>query len=122
MPYFRSRNHGKLAMAIAAAVTATIPILAFSTASTARVASGSVVAQMDKPTGQGTLNSIDAANRKVNITHGPVAALKWPGMTMDFIVTPEVDIKALKPGSKIFFTLRRGVGGMYVIDAVKLTQ
>ena len=81
-----------------------------------------VIAQAEKPTGQGTLNAIDAPGRKLNITHGPIAALNWPGMTMDFGVAPGVDLKALKAGSKISFTLTRGADGMYVIDEVKSAQ
>lgn len=84
----------------------------------ARAADAVVVAQSEKPTSQGTINAIDAAGHKLNITHGPVAALKWPGMTMDFGVAPGVDLGALKTGSKITFTLARGAGGS-VIDSIK---
>lgn len=81
-----------------------------------------LIAQAEKPTGQGTLNAIDAATRKLNITHGPIAALNWPGMTMDFGVAPGVDLGALKAGSKIKFTLTRGGDGMFVIDEIKSTN
>lgn len=84
----------------------------------ARAAEKIVVAQAEKPTGEGTVNSIDAASKKLNMTHGPVAALKWPGMTMDFNVAPGVDLSALKSGEKVVFTLSRGAGG-YVIDSIK---
>ncbi len=80
------------------------------------------VARAEKPSGQGTLNAIDAAKRQLNITHGPIAALDWPGMTMDFGVAPGVDLTALKAGSKISFTLSRDADGMYVIDAVEPTR
>lgn len=78
-----------------------------------------VVAQAEKPSAQGTLNSIDVNKRKLNITHGPIAALNWPGMTMDFGLAPGGDASALKPGAKIIFTLSRGADGVYVIDAIK---
>lgn len=81
--------------------------------------SPAAVAQTEKPSGQGALNAIDAANRKLNITHGPITVLKWPGMTMDFGVAPSVDLAALKPGEKIVFTLTRGDDGMYLVDDVK---
>ena len=81
-----------------------------------------VVAQADKPSGEGKVNSIDATGRKINMTHGPVAALKWPGMTMDFVVAPGVDLTVLKPGAKILFTLKPGADGMYMIDAIKPAQ
>jgi Cu/Ag efflux protein CusF len=80
------------------------------------------VAQTEKPTGQGTVNAIDAGQRKLNIMHGPVAALNWPGMTMDFTVAPGADISALKTGTKIIFTLGRGADGGYVIDEIKLAK
>jgi Cu(I)/Ag(I) efflux system protein CusF len=78
-----------------------------------------VVAQADKPSGEGKVNSIDAKGRKINLTHGPVAALKWPSMTMDFVVAPGVDLSAIKPGAKIDFTLKSGADGMYMIDSIK---
>ncbi|WP_296707412.1 copper-binding protein [Rhodoblastus sp.] len=111
---FRTRT--LLAKAIATALVAAAPLAVFTPA---RAVDALVVAQSEKPTGQGTINAIDAAGHKLNITHGPVAALKWPGMTMDFGVAPAVDLAALKPGSKIDFTLTRGAGGMYEIDSIK---
>ena len=78
-----------------------------------------IVAQVDKPSGQGKVNSVDAAARMVNMSHGPVAALKWPGMTMDFPVAPGVDMSALKPGEKVGFTLSKGADGAYMIDSIK---
>lgn len=81
-----------------------------------------VVAQADKPSGEGTVNSVDAAGHKINMTHGPVAALKWPGMTMDFPVAPGVDMSTIKAGAKIGFTLKQSADRMYMIDSVKPAQ
>ena len=77
------------------------------------------VAQTEKPSAEGTINAVDASKRKLNITHGPVAALNWPGMTMDFSVAPGIDISALKAGAKIFFTLGRDENGQYMIDEIR---
>jgi len=77
-----------------------------------------VLAQAEKPTGTGTINSIDPSGKKLNMTHGPVAALKWPGMTMDFNVASGVDLSALKAGQKVVFTLSRGAAG-YMIDSIR---
>jgi hypothetical protein len=44
--------------------------------------------------GTGTVNSVDASGHKINLTHGPIPALGWPGMTMDFAVAPAVDLRA----------------------------
>jgi Cu(I)/Ag(I) efflux system periplasmic protein CusF len=73
----------------------------------------------DKPSGVGTINSVDAAKRKLMIAHGPIAALQWPGMTMAFTVAPEINLGALKPGAKIAFTLIRGADSAYVIDQIR---
>lgn len=66
----------------------------------------------------GTVNSVDAAQHKINITHGPIAEIGWPGMTMDFAVAPGVDLKALKPGTRVNFTLEQQQGGMYEVQSI----
>jgi Cu/Ag efflux protein CusF len=33
---------------------------------------------------EGTVDSVDAKAGTINLSHGPVASLKWPAMTMDF--------------------------------------
>jgi Cu/Ag efflux protein CusF len=53
----------------------------------------------------GKVNSVDATNRMVNLTHQPIRALGWPSMTMDFKVAPSVDLGALTPGEAVTFTL-----------------
>ncbi|MBB4196624.1 hypothetical protein CCR94_20455 [Rhodoblastus sphagnicola] len=68
--------------------------------------------------GVGVVNAIDAAKHRLNITHQAIAALKWPGMTMDFQTAPALDLSGLKPGEKIRFTLGRDAQGLYVIEAV----
>jgi Cu/Ag efflux protein CusF len=65
------------------------------------------------------LNAIDTGKRTLNIAHEPIAALHWPGMTMDFRVAPGVDLSALKPGATITFTLERGADGLYAIDEIR---
>ncbi len=69
--------------------------------------------------GSGTVNSVDASGHKINLTHGPIAALGWPGMTMDFEVAPAVDLRTLQPGARVDFTIERGNGGNYEIQSVK---
>jgi Cu/Ag efflux protein CusF len=114
-------RQSRVALTIGLATLAAVGSIAAS--GTARAADGTIpVAQAEKPSGQGILNSVDAARRKLNITHGPVAALNWPGMTMDFQAAPGVDLGALKPGSKIAFTLARGIDGMFVIDDIRPSQ
>ena len=71
------------------------------------------------PQGTGTVNSVDASGHKINLTHGPIPALGWPGMTMDFAVVPAVDLRTLKPGTRVDFTIEQGAGGTYEIQSVK---
>jgi Cu/Ag efflux protein CusF len=66
----------------------------------------------------GTVNSIDAAQHKLNITHEPIPAIGWPSMTMDFPVAPAVNLSTVKPGARVNFTIEKGKGGMYEIQAV----
>ena len=69
--------------------------------------------------GTGMVNSIDAAAHKVNVSHGPIPTIGRPAMTVDFAVAPAVDLRAVKPGTRINFTIERGEGGMYVIQSIK---
>ena len=66
----------------------------------------------------GTVNSVDVAGRKVNVSHGAIQALGWPPMTMDFPVAPSVNLGAIKSGAKVNFTLDKGSDGMPVIDTI----
>lgn len=67
----------------------------------------------------GKVNKVDAAGHIVNLTHGPIASLNWPGMTMDFAVDAAVDLTAVKPGDSVTFTVIKGGKGFYVIDSLK---
>jgi Cu(I)/Ag(I) efflux system periplasmic protein CusF len=50
----------------------------------------------------GTIQSIDAAAGKLTIAHGPVAALKWPAMTMAFKATP-AQLASVRKGQHVMF-------------------
>ena len=66
----------------------------------------------------GTVNSVDAAGRKVNLSHGPIPQIGWPAMTMDFAVAPSVDLKAVTPGMRVDFTLEKGPDGMFQVETL----
>jgi Cu/Ag efflux protein CusF len=66
----------------------------------------------------GTVNSVDPAQHKVNLSHNPIPEIGWPAMTMDFPVAASVDLKAIKPGTRVNFTIEKGQGGMYEIQAI----
>ena len=58
------------------------------------------------------------ANGKVTIKHDPVPSLKWPGMTMGFVVKDKAVADKLKPGAKIEFEFVQQ-GKDYVVTSVK---
>jgi Cu(I)/Ag(I) efflux system periplasmic protein CusF len=77
------------------------------------------LAQAAQVQGSGTINSVDAANHKIGLSHNPIPAIGWPAMTMEFAVAPSVDLKSVKPGTRVDFAMQRGGDGMYVIQSVK---
>ena len=70
---------------------------------------------------QGTLNSI-GADGLVSITHGPVEALDWPGMTMDFVLANSSLVQDIKPGTAISFEIVERNPGEWVITKMKAMQ
>lgn len=81
------------------------------------IGSASVADAADGTTGK--VNKVDATSHIINLTHGPIASLNWPGMTMDFPVDAAVDLTSLKPGDTVTFTVTRGGKGFYFIDSMK---
>jgi Cu/Ag efflux protein CusF len=66
----------------------------------------------------GTVNAVDPAQHKLNASHAPIPEIGWPAMTMEFPVAPSVDLKAIKPGMRVNFTIEQRPGGMYEIKAI----
>lgn len=73
----------------------------------------------DAASGRGVVNRIDAANGIVNIHHEPIAALKWPTMSMDFRVVNRQQLSALKAGQTVSFKLIPDAALGYVISHVE---
>ena len=76
------------------------------------------VAQAGAVQGAGMVNSADPAGRRINLSHDAIPSIGWPPMTMDFAVAPSVDLRTIKPGAHVTFTMQQGSGGMYVIQSV----
>ena len=53
--------------------------------------------------GVGVVKAVDAKAGTLTISHGPVAELHWPGMTMSFKAAPAL-LTTVKPGDKVVFT------------------
>lgn len=55
--------------------------------------------------GEGVITAINAKAGTVTIHHGPIAALKWPAMTMTFKANPTSLLNGFKVGQNVRFTL-----------------
>ena len=69
--------------------------------------------------GEGSVDVVDLAHASVTLTHGPIASLKWPGMTMDFQVRDPALLRTLKPGQRIGFEFVQEAAGEYAIVRVQ---
>ena len=67
-----------------------------------------------------TITAVNPANHKVTFDHGPIPAINWPAMTMEFAVAPSVDLAKLKTGDKVNFTLS-GSGNTYTVQSISPT-
>lgn len=59
---------------------------------------------------EGIIKAIDGERHTVTLAHGPVAALKWPPMTMAFKTAPG-QLDGLQVGDKVAFEFSNGNGG-----------
>lgn len=66
---------------------------------------------------KGTIKSVNASKGTVTIAHGPVASLKWPGMTMAFKADKQI-LEQAKPGKEVQFEFQQR-GKEYVITSLK---
>jgi uncharacterized membrane protein/Cu/Ag efflux protein CusF len=69
-------------------------------------------------TGTGVINSVDIANRKINISHAPIDSISWPAMTMDLYIAENVDIESLSSNQNIQFYLELGEDKIYRITKI----
>lgn len=68
--------------------------------------------------GQGVVQKI--APQSVVIHHEAIPALKWPAMTMPFALSADIDLRAIKPGEQVTFTLVRAGDGFQIISLTPL--
>jgi len=62
---------------------------------------------------EGILKAIDTGSGKLTISHGPVAALNWPAMTMDFSADGLALPGTLQPGDAIRFQVEKAPDGSF---------
>jgi uncharacterized membrane protein/Cu/Ag efflux protein CusF len=68
--------------------------------------------------GQGIINSVDKASRKVNLNHEAILDIGWPAMTMDLDVSKDVDLETLSPNQAIQFSMELGKDKIYRITKI----
>jgi Cu(I)/Ag(I) efflux system membrane fusion protein len=56
--------------------------------------------------GRGKVTAVDAAKGRVELDHEPIPSLKWPRMTMEFVVSDKAALARLRKGDRIEFELR----------------
>jgi RND family efflux transporter MFP subunit len=78
-----------------------------------KAAEASVVKALHKAVG--VVDSINADEGTLTISHEPVPSLKWPSMTMDFVPRDKKLLKQLKPGAALEFEFGEGKPGEWVI-------
>ena len=66
----------------------------------------------------GTIESIDTKTNTLSISHGPVASLNWPSMTMDFTVANPSLLGKIKKGSRIQFEFVERQQGEWVVTSI----
>lgn len=70
---------------------------------------------------EGTVKKVDKAAGKLTISHGPLARLDMPPMTMVFRASDPAMLDKVKAGDKIRFVADR-VGGVYTVTALEVAQ
>jgi len=67
---------------------------------------------------EGTVDGVDLKEGTVSLSHGPVASLKWPAMTMEFKAANASLLKDVKPGARIAIEFVERQPGEWVITRV----
>ena len=70
---------------------------------------------------RGVVKSVDAAAAKITVAHEPIAALKWPEMTMGFSVRDPKLLAKIKPGQQVVFEFEDAGNGNFLITALQPT-
>jgi Cu(I)/Ag(I) efflux system membrane fusion protein len=71
--------------------------------------------------GRGKVLAVDAKEGRVELDHEPIASLKWPRMTMSFVVKDKSQLARIREGDTVEFEMRGEPGkeGDYVIESLR---
>jgi len=67
----------------------------------------------------GRVEEVDVKGGTASISHGAVASLRWPAMTMEFKTANDALLKVLKPGATVAFEFVERAPGEWVITSAK---
>jgi Cu(I)/Ag(I) efflux system membrane fusion protein len=70
----------------------------------------------------GRVEGLDAERRRLRVSHGPIDALGWPSMTMEFDLRPDVSLEGIEPGQSVHFSLVQEQAGEYVMEQVHSSE
>ncbi len=70
----------------------------------------------------GVLEAVDADNASVSVTHDPIPSLKWPAMTMDFMLANPGLVTGIDAGTAIRFEFVERGPGEWVITTLTPAQ
>jgi Cu(I)/Ag(I) efflux system membrane fusion protein len=73
---------------------------------------------LDQVFASGRVDEVDPEQHRIGISHGPIDALGWPAMTMEFDALPGVELGGLEAGQDIRFVLAQGPTGEYALEQV----
>lgn len=68
---------------------------------------------------EGIVDEVDSKAGTASISHGPIASLKWPAMTMEFTLANPGLLATLKPGTNVAFEFVERNQGEWVITKVE---
>jgi Cu(I)/Ag(I) efflux system membrane fusion protein len=72
--------------------------------------------------GSGRVEEISVGEGWLIIRHGPIEALGWPGMTMQFDVTDAVNLARINVGQSVHFSIQPDEQGVYLVDMIHLVD
>lgn len=70
----------------------------------------------------GRIDAVESTARTATITHGPIAEIGMPGMTMDFALADELDPASLASGAEMTLTFARPDGMTMVLSAAEAVR
>ena len=68
--------------------------------------------------GEGTVEGVDLKANTITLSHGPIASLKWPAMSMEFTLANASLAQKLKPGDRVAFEFVERQPGDYVVTQI----